>query len=92
MAGDVAAQGENAALAEPVDLFCTVFARVEAPLLHGQADEFVVQPGFDENFVDAQELAALLVIFLGGFDGRKRWTKLELMGYGIHGSVGWKLI
>lgn len=62
MAGDVASQGEDGALAEVIDLLGSVLDGIKAAMLHGEGDEVLLQAGTNEQFVDTDEVVALLMI------------------------------
>ena len=92
VAGDVAAQGEDGSTGEFVDLLRGARGGIKSVLLYREGDEFGFQPGDGQDFIDADEQIALLVIIPTGGNKRKRWTKLGLVGYDFHGSMAAKLV
>jgi hypothetical protein len=70
VAGDVAAQREDAAAVESLDTPGPVAPGIKSAVLHGETNELGFKPRGGEELVDADEELALLAIFLGTEDLR----------------------
>ena len=55
-------------------------------MFHGERDEFALQAGAAEDFINADEERPLFPIFLRTENMRKIWTEGRLVGEAGHGS------